>query len=111
VTACLIVLVGFAAFAADEAGRGSREQVAKIGSKTAEEARENAHGPIREALDDANDALLAPFDGVVDSKDVWVHRGVPAVLALLAYGLGLGLLANALPRRATSHHDWREART
>jgi hypothetical protein len=39
----------------------------------------------------------------------WVNHGVPALLALLLYGDGLGLLANMLPRERTHHDDWRAA--
>ena len=55
---------------------------------------------MREAIDDANDLLLQPFSGLVNSPSNWVMHGVPALLALLVYGLGLGLLANSLPKTA-----------
>lgn len=53
--------------------------------------------------------LLAPFANLVDSDNGWVHHGMPAVLALLLYGVGLGLLANMLPEERTHHDDWRTA--
>jgi hypothetical protein len=47
---------------------------------------------VREAIDDANDVLLSPFaDAGAGSESRWVRRTVPAALALLVYGLGLGL--------------------
>jgi hypothetical protein len=112
---CLLVLIGFVMFAADEADRGSREQQSTITGRaqgplpsTATEAqRERAHGTARELVDDANDVVLAPFNGIVDSGDAWVNRLVPAVLALLCWGFGLSLLANSLPGGATAQHDWR----
>ena len=73
-----------------------------------EAARERRNGGARELIDDANDVLLAPFANLIDSDNGWVHHGVPAVLALLLYGVGLGLLANMLPRSA-HHDDWRTA--
>ena len=117
VAASAIVIVSFLAFATAEAGEGSRSQVNKVGEALDEPApaantereRERMHGPIREALDDANDVLLKPFAGVVDSSDSWVQRIVPGVLALLVYGLGLGLLANVIPRRNQGSGDWRTA--
>src|SRR3954467_7903890 len=118
VVACAIVVLGFMTFANEEASRGSDEQVARVGqamndpvpAADAERAREKEHGEARETLDDANDLLLTPFAGVVDSKDVWVQRLAPTVLALLAYGVGLTLLANFLPRRKSrSSGDWRTA--
>ena len=115
---CAVVLIGFLGFANDEASAGSSGQVAKLQkamdepapSAAAESARERKHGQAREFVDDANDVLLAPFSGVVDTKDTWVRRIIPSVLALLVYGLGLTLLANFLPRRRTAGTgDWRTA--
>ena len=34
---------------------------------------EKAHGKVREGIDDANDVLVSPFSGVVDSKSIWVE--------------------------------------
>jgi hypothetical protein len=114
--ACLLVLIGFAMFAADEADRGSREQQSTITGRAegslpgtaTERERERAHGAARELVDDANDVLLAPFDGIVDSDDAWVNRLLPAALALLCWGFGLSLLANSLPGGTTRQRDWRE---
>jgi hypothetical protein len=117
VTACAVIVMGFMAFASDEANKGSKEQVAKIGEAmdapapagTVERVREKEHSKPRELIDDANDVLLRPFAGVMESKDVWVNRLVPTILALLAYGLGLTLLANFLPQRTSTGGDWRTA--
>jgi hypothetical protein len=118
VGASAIVIFSFLAFATEEAGNGSRGQVDKVGEALDEPApaantereRERRHGEVRERLDDANDVLLKPFAGVVDSRNHWVQRIVPGVLALLVYGLGLGMLANVIPRRPTASRDWRTAR-
>jgi hypothetical protein len=116
--ATAIVALGFLVFAADEARQGSDNQIRKFDeeisapapSARTEQVRERAHGPSRELLDDANDVLLAPFSGLVTTRDPWVRRLVPTALALLAYGLGLTMLANALPRpRPRSSGDWRIA--
>jgi hypothetical protein len=115
---CAIVLIGFLSFANDEASKGSAKQIDKLSQAmndpspgaNAERVREKKHGKAREFVDDANDVLLKPFAGLVDSEDVWVTRIVPTVLALLLYGLGLTLLANFLPkRRPKSTGDWRTA--
>ena len=66
-------------------------------------------GRSRETIDDANDVLLRPFVDLVDSKSAWVNHAIPALLALLIYGLGLGLLANLLPKERTHGGDWRTA--
>ena len=44
----------------------------------------------RELLDDADDILLSPFAWAApDSGGKWARRGVPALLAVLVYGIGL----------------------
>jgi hypothetical protein len=120
-----IVLLGFVLFAVDEIGHGSKTQQQTLDrelgdtsvsdpiapSPREEQARERQHGAVREAVDDANDVLLAPFADVVDSSNAWVEHGVPALLALLVYGLGLGLLANMVPKARSSGGDWRAARS
>jgi hypothetical protein len=118
------VLVGFAFFAADELDRGSKTQQRALANelegisedpapiaRTAgdEAAREAAHDGFREMVDDVNDVLLAPFVDLIDSTDAWVARGVPTLLALLLYGVGLGFLANLLPRQRAHGADWRGA--
>jgi hypothetical protein len=100
------VALGFAFFALDEFGQESTQQIARVDESlpatAAEEelAREQKNGPVRELIEDANDVLLRPFDGVVSSDDSWVSRGVPTVLALLVYGFGgIVLLNYTLPNR------------
>ena len=116
------VLVGFAFFAVDELDRGSKTQQQALGSGSSSEvipiaptpadeaAREAAHGDVREVVDDVNDVLLGPFSDIVDpNDDVWFARGVPTLLALLLYGVGLGFLANMLPKHRAHGADWRGA--
>jgi hypothetical protein len=127
IAVCLaaVVAVGFALFAVDELDRGSKTQqhaiergigigremvVPPAPAPKDEVIRERQQGKVREAIDDANDVLLLPFTGVVASSNSnWVTHGVPALLALFLYGVGLGLLANMLPRRETHAGDWRTA--
>jgi hypothetical protein len=117
VTASVLVVLGFFGFVSDEAGQGSKTQLERLGkelgepapSPTTERERERKHGEVREKIDDANDILLAPFSAVVDGQGIWVQRIVTTLLALLAYGLGLALLANFLPGRSTRSRDWRTA--
>ncbi len=107
IAASTLVALSFALFAVDELDRGSKAQQEKLGDRldapappaSEERARERGHGSVRELVDDANDVLLAPFEGVVSGSDSeWVRHGVTALLAFLAYGLALRLLANWLPR-------------
>jgi hypothetical protein len=117
----VVVVLGFAMFAIDETDKGSKTQQAKlerelgttsvpIAPNERQEARREAdHGAVREAIDDANDVLLKPFAELVDSDSAWVNHGIPALLALLIYGFGLGMLANALPKQRHHAGDWRTA--
>jgi hypothetical protein len=116
-----VVVLGFAMFAIDETDKGSKAQQDKLerelGTTTTpvapnarqEAAREADHGAVREAIDDANDVLLKPFAELIDSDSAWVNHGIPALLALLIYGFGLGMLANMLPKQRHHAGDWRTA--
>jgi hypothetical protein len=118
------VLLGFAFFAVDEMDRGSKNQqnalANELESKHAdavpiapapkdEHVREAAHSGFREVVDDVNDVLLGPFVDLVDSSNAWVAHGIPTLLGLLLYGVGLGFLANLLPKERHHAGDWRTA--
>jgi hypothetical protein len=123
IIASILVLLGFAFFAVDEMDKGSKTQQTAVGEGTVttaasevvaiapaqdeENAREKRNGAAHEAVDDVNDVLLAPFVGLLDSDDAWVNHGIPALLAVLLYGVGLGFLANLLPRERTHGENWR----
>jgi hypothetical protein len=124
ISVSVIVVLGFAMFAIDETDKGSKTQQAKLAEELhdssdpvvpvvpdarEEAAREASHGTVREAIDDANDVLLRPFVDLVDSNSAWVNHGIPALLALLIYGVGLGFLANMLPKQRQHSGDWRTA--
>jgi hypothetical protein len=106
-----IVLVSFGLFATDESRDASNASVAGIAGLEAtrvadptaseERAREQAHGKVHEAIDDADDVLVKPFASITNgSSSSWVRRGVPTLLALLIYGLGLSFLARFTHGRA-----------
>jgi hypothetical protein len=120
----VVIALSFLLFATDEMNRGSKTQqqalaretgvpepqLAQVSPAPEEEAvREQQHSSLREAIDDANDVLLQPFSALANSENNWVTRGVPTLLGLLIYGLGLGLLANFLPGRESHAGDWRTA--
>jgi hypothetical protein len=117
-----IVVLGFVLFAVNEADKGSQTQQDKVERELSaspndlvapnahDEAFREAHqGKFHEAVDDANDVLLRPFVDLVDSDSAWVNHGIPALLALLIYGFGLGMLANMLPKQRQHGGDWRTA--
>ena len=100
-TVCTLILVAsFAMFALEEANASSTQQRDKIVSidqpnptPQQESARAKKHTKARELIDDANDVLTKPFDGVTTSNNLWVERGVPALLAFLLYFVVLRVLA------------------
>jgi hypothetical protein len=126
ITAALLVGLSFVLFAVDQMSEGSRNQVesvrgsgiravseAKINEPSPppaiERAREAQHSSIREYIDDADDILVGPFTGLIESDQVWVQRLVPAALGLLLYGFGGLMLAKALPQPVTrTGGDWRQ---
>jgi hypothetical protein len=112
--AALVLIASFGMFAIDQARAGSKHQVAKLGSEIdpgavatnvnqadpspkTERQREKMHGQVREAIDDADDVMVSPFSGVVDSNSIWTQRGIPALIAFLLFGVGLRILAAYLP--------------
>jgi hypothetical protein len=107
----LIVAIGFTLFALEDIGRASEQSEHRVSGFTAahpspagERERERRHGQLREAIDDANDVLLAPFAGITaDATSRWARRGVPALLGLLVYGFGLGYLARWMTARGGPH--------
>jgi hypothetical protein len=93
---CALVVASFAMFARDQmAGASQHQQTALIAGAhpTAASSTPVKHAQPRRGIDDAAKVLTRPFDAIVQSSDVWVKRGVPALFALLVYGLGLGYLA------------------
>jgi hypothetical protein len=106
----LTLLVSWSLFAIDETRTASNQSAAETAGREAvrqadptpeqERDRERLHGGVREAIDDVNDVLVAPFAGITDSaKSQWVRRTVPMLLGLLVYGFGLGFLARLVRGR------------
>ena len=103
---CALVILSFAMFARDQAAGASNNQQTELasGSNTPTPAvPAKPHAQPRRFIDAAAKDLTAPFDAVVQSNNAWVKHGLPAVFALLVYGLGLGYLArysSGLARRS-----------
>ena len=103
----VVIVLSFGLFAIDELNGASSRNEARLAQDleanpppAAERQREKDHGAVREAIDDANDVIVSPFEGIVSSSDSrWAQRGVPALLALLVFGLGLGFLARFMHGR------------
>lgn len=106
----LLVIAGWGWFAADQASSASEQTQAEIAGDAAstkpspdpdqEADREKVNSDLHEYVDDANDLLLKPFAPIAENSDSkWVRRTVPALLALLVYGFGLGTLARVAAGR------------
>ena len=93
---CALVVLSFTMFARDQmAGASAHQQTELVAgaSTTAPSAKTKPHAQPRRFIDAAAKVLTSPFDAIVQSSNAWVKRGLPAVFALLVYGLGLGYLA------------------
>jgi hypothetical protein len=92
-----LVVMSFAMFARDQAAGASEHQqtelVAGANTSVAPVAITHRHSQPRRFIDGAAKALTSPFSAVVKSNNPWVDNGLPAVFALLVYGVGLGYLA------------------
>ena len=113
------IVVSFGAFASDEAGKGSKQTVAKLAGASdvevaqrepvnvdaaspgprVERLREQRHGTMRERLDDVNDELTAPFASLVSPDSIWAQRIVSGLLALVVFGVGIGFLSRVAAAR------------
>lgn len=93
---CALVCISLALFARDQATGASRHQqhevVAGIPASRPARRPKPAQQP-RRFIDGAAHALTSPFDSIVQSDNPWVLHAVPALLALLVYGVGLRFLA------------------
>jgi hypothetical protein len=94
---CALVALSFAMFARDQAAGASEHQQTELvaGPHQALTASTSSkpHAQPRRFIDGAAKVLTAPFDAIVQSSNDWVKHGLPAVFALIVYGLGLGYLA------------------
>jgi hypothetical protein len=94
---CALVVASFGMFARDQMAGASQHQQTELVAGAHPTTAPN--GPVkppaqpRRFIDAAAKALTAPFAAIVRSTNLWVKHGLPAVFALLVYGLGLGYLA------------------
>jgi hypothetical protein len=94
---CGLILMSFAMFARDQMAGASEHQqselVAGSSATPTSAAITHHHSQPRRFIDGAATTLTSPFSAVVKSSSPWVDEGLPTVLALLVYGIGLGYLA------------------
>ncbi len=93
---CALVVASFAMFARDQMAGASQHQQTELvagAPSTAPTAPAKPHAQPRRFIDQAAKVLQTPFDAIVQSSNQWVKHGLPALFALVVYGLGLGYLA------------------
>jgi hypothetical protein len=93
---CAFVILSFAMFARDQmagASANQQSQLATGSNAPVAPTPTKPHAQPRRFIDGVAKDLTAPFDAVVQSNNAWVEHGLPAIFALLVYGLGLGYLA------------------
>lgn len=93
---CFFVFASFSLFAIDQMAGASKHQQNEITSSAAVapipvEAKH--HAQPRQFIDDVAHTLTSPFSSIVSSDSQWVLRGIPTIVALLVYGVGIGYLA------------------
>lgn len=104
IVASLIVVAGFTLFAVDELTGASQRQQTWVENPGSEPGpttpTRKPRSDVRKAIEDVNEVLLSPFEGLAQTGSAWVNHIVPTLLALLVYGLGLGFLARYIKQRA-----------
>jgi hypothetical protein len=98
IACCALVIVSFGLFARDQMAGASEHQQTELAAGLPATApggssSSHAHRQPRRFIDGAASALEAPFKSIVSTHSEWVEHLVPAVIALLVYGLGLGYFA------------------
>ncbi len=101
---CALVVASFGMFARDQMAGASQHQqtelVAGAHPTTPDTGPVKPHAQPRRFIDAAAKDLTTPFGAIVQSSNLWVKHGLPALFAVLAYGLGLGYLARYSAARA-----------
>jgi hypothetical protein len=94
---CALVVLSFVMFARDQVAGASVHQQTELSSpNTADPTPTAPTKPEAQPgrfINHAAKTLTSPFDAIVRSSNAWVQHGLPAIVALLVYGLGLGYLA------------------
>src|SRR5712672_1385582 len=96
--ACSMLLVlSFSLFARDQLAGASQHQqnelAAGVITSPGVVPPKTQHAQPRRFIDDAAHALTSPFRSIVQSTSPWVTHGLPTIVALLVYGVGIGYLA------------------
>lgn len=104
----LVLVLSFGMFVIDELTAASKNQSAVANQTATATITRDVHGreinpgqaKLRRDIDRVNDTLTQPAEKLVTSSSgttsPWIMRGVPFLLGLLLFGLGLHMLANWL---------------
>ena len=93
---CALVIASFTLFAVDQISGASKHQQNELSAGVA--ATPGPAAPKKKAqprrfIDGVAGTLTSPFSSIVESSNGWVEHGLPAVFALIVYGLGIGYVA------------------
>ncbi|HWC87264.1 MAG TPA: hypothetical protein VG388_12045 [Solirubrobacteraceae bacterium] len=92
-----LVLASFVMFARDQIAGASKTQAnavsASVPTQPVAAAKRKPEAQPGRFINDAAGRLTSPFDSIIHSNSAWVERSVPAIIAVLVYGFGLGYLA------------------
>jgi hypothetical protein len=92
-----LVLASFVMFARDQISGAAKQQANAVSSpppgQAAVPSKPKAQGQPGRFIDGAAADLTSPFRSIVQSGSAWVQHGIPTLIALLVYGVGLGYLA------------------
>jgi hypothetical protein len=99
-----LVLASFVMFARDQLAGAAKQQAsavsASVPTQPAAAPKHKQQGQPGRFINTAAGKLTSPFASIIHSNNAWVDRIIPSLLALLAYGGGLGYLARYSQGRA-----------
>jgi predicted PurR-regulated permease PerM len=110
---CLVAIAWFVGFAVEQSKSASAHQQAELNESApasqrtfttptaASESAKGKPGELRSTIDEIFSAVSSPFSGLTSSlSGVWPQHIVNALLVLLLYGFGFGLIARFLRMNA-----------
>jgi len=93
VLSSVFLLLSFALFTYDQVYGASKRQVAMVNGVDLTLPQPSHRRQPRRFIDGVARTLLQPFAGTATSRTPWGERGVPTLVALLVYGVGLAFFA------------------
>ena len=108
-TACtFLLLASFTLFVRDQLVTGSVHQQNDLRAINHQSqivlSHPKQHAQPRRFIDAVAQSLNSPWNSVVNSNSPWVTTGIPTLISLLVYGVGIGYLARFSRGFAHGHH-------